>query len=144
MAQNTLPVLMEHMSVRSSLTLRKFCSRLARALGLPGFAFDSENETEWGLVVVDGVEYNVSRPYKPSMLQQLDSTTPDGCNISVSIVLYSGCARANDHVWVADNLVVPVSLKICNEFKTDVYYHRTWFGPGKNVPRHEVYRPSET
>lgn len=132
---------MEHLAFTSDLDLQGFCKRFQRALNLPEFEFDGENETEWGLVEVGGVEYNVSRPYERGTLQAWDKSVPSGCNFGVSLILYEDDPDSYNHEWAFDNLVVPVAQKIADEFRIRVYYHRTWLGAGQNVERDMVFRP---
>ena len=130
--------LMEMLALYSECSLSDFCSRLQRICELPGFRFDSENETEWGLVEVANVEYNVSRPFTEGTLQEWDDSVPAGCNIGLSLIIYREHANAN-HEWAIDNLVRPIARRIANEFQETVYYHRTWLGVGNNVTRQETF-----
>lgn len=53
---------MERLAFRAELSLEELCEMARIALELPRFRFDNENETEWGIAVKEGVEYNISRP----------------------------------------------------------------------------------
>jgi hypothetical protein len=77
---------MEHMAIKSMLSLDAFCEVAQKALGLPKFEYDAENETEWGIAVKDGVEYNISRPYKAETLRTWDPTVPHGCNFGLILI----------------------------------------------------------
>src|SRR5688572_16417248 len=81
---------MEGLAFYSDLGLVEACERLARGAGLSPVDFDAENETQWGLVEVDGVEVNVSRPYQPGTLEDSDDTTPPGCNFGVILIVSKG------------------------------------------------------
>jgi hypothetical protein len=135
--------MMEHLALHSPLSLKAFCARLQSALRLPEFRFDAENETAWGLTVVENVEYNVSRPYKTGTLTLWDSTVPPGCNFGISLIIYRGHPQPN-HEWALEHLVLPVARAIAREFDVPVHYHRTWMGVGENVPRKMLFRPSES
>ena len=73
----------EHLAFHAELDLEPLCGVIRAALDLPPFEFGSENETEWGLCVLDRVEYNVSMPYEDGTLQAWDDTVPDGCNVGI-------------------------------------------------------------
>lgn len=136
--------MMEHLAVTSALTLRQFCDRVREILKLPEFQFDFENETEWGLVEVDNIEYNISRPYEEGTLQEWDDTVPAGCNFGISLVLYREHPYANDHDWAFIHLVAPVAQKLADGFSSPIHYHRTWLGPGDNVRRNHHFHPDVT
>src|SRR5512138_921385 len=125
----------EHLAVECELNLQDFCTRLQTALGLPEFNFDGENLTEWGSVEVGYVEYNVSRPYDPGMLQKWDQTLPPGCNFGISLIVYREHPRAGDQQWSFNKLVTPIGQIIADEFDIDVHYHRTGLGAGQNVEK---------
>jgi hypothetical protein len=66
--------LMEFLALDSPLSLEEFCHIFRRLFGLPEFKYDCENETEWGLVEHEGIEYNVSRPYERGTLEDWDGS----------------------------------------------------------------------
>src|SRR5262245_26623931 len=76
--------LMEHLAVDCPLSLQEFCDAMQRRFGLPAFEFDSENETEWGLVEHEGIEYNVSRPYERGTLEEWDGSGTFGVTLMLS------------------------------------------------------------
>jgi hypothetical protein len=131
----------EHLAVKCELDLQDFCVRLQTALSLPEFKYDAENATEWGLVEVENVEYNVSRPYDPGTLHDWDESVPPGCNFGISLMVYREHAHADNQEWSYGNLVAPVGQIISNEFGIDVHYHRTWLGVGQNVERKITFHP---
>jgi len=134
--------IVEHLAVECDLDLQEFCMRLQTALGLPEFHFDGENLTEWGLVEVEHIEYNISRPYESSMLQKWDQTVPLGCNLGVTLILSREHPHAGDPQWSFTNLVTPIGQIIADEFEIDVHYHRTWLGADQNVERKVVFCPN--
>lgn len=133
--------MMEHLAVALPISLHEFCDRFRQILNLPEFDYDSENETEWGVVETPNMEYNVSRPYDCGTLQDWDSTVPDGCNFGVSLILYRSHPNSHDHDWALSHIVVPVAQQLAYEFNIPVHYHRTWFGVGNNVPRNTTFFP---
>lgn len=135
---------MEHLALKSPLSLRSFCDRVRSILGLPEFCFDFENETEWGTATEDCIEYNVSRPYKVGTLQKWDRTVPTGCNFGISLTVCDDHPHANESEWAPEHLVSAVAQKLATSFGLPVYYHRTWRGPGNNVQRNQIFRPSST
>ena len=132
---------MEHLAFRSDLGLAEACERLARGLGLPPFALDAENETAWGLVEVDGVEVNVSRPYEAGTLQEWDETTPPGCNFGVILIVSKGHPAYPDHQRAMQRLVPSYGQRIADALTTCVYHHRLWLGPVQSLPLSVVFRP---
>src|SRR3954463_13953679 len=75
--------LAEHFALRSELSIAELGRALQNGFGLPEFVYGSETETEWGAVLHDGLEYNVSRPYEARTLQHWDRSVPLECNIGV-------------------------------------------------------------
>ena len=116
---------MEHLAIHSQLNLTDFCRKLSILLNLPDFQFDSENETEWGEAKSEYLIINVSRPYEKGTLQEWDDTVPAGCNFGISITKKS----------IELNEIIRIGKLIANEFKSSVYYHRTWVEPGNNIKR---------
>lgn len=92
---------------------------------MPDFEFDYENETEWGESQKDNLTINVSRPFEIGTLRECDDTVPSECNFGISIT------KEN----IKLNEVKQISQLIADEFKSTVYYHRTWIKPGKNIKR---------
>ncbi len=133
--------LMENLAFHSPLSLRDCCEGLRRTLDLPEFFFDCENETEWGLVEVDGLEYNVSRPYKKGTLQSWNNSTPPDCNFGMILIFYRDHDHAGDHEWAEEHVVLPVSQAIADALDTPVHYHQTWFGVGNTVNRNQTVNP---
>lgn len=134
-------VMTEHLALKSPATLGEFCNRFRELFNLPEFYFDCENETEWGAVEVDNIEYNVSRPYEVGTLQEWDDTVPFGCSFGVTLIFFCEHLNGKDHDWAVTNVVSPIAQLIANQFATPVHYHRTWFKPGKNIKRTQVFRP---
>ena len=125
--------MVEHLAFSSSLLLRECCERVREALGLPDFHFDSENETEWGLVEVDNIEYNVSRPFEEGTLYEWDETVPPGCNFGVSLIVYREHPRAGNHDWAIEALVKPFIERVAPVINVPIHHHRTWT-PSKASP----------
>lgn len=123
--------LMEHLAVKSNLSLIEFCEKFISILGLPKMKFDAENETEWASVEVEGIEYNVSRPYEKGTLQQWDDSVPSDCNFGISLIFKSKETKQIE----SNRFAKQVSKLLAEGMKTDIYFHRTWLGPGKNEVR---------
>ncbi|MBL7998108.1 MAG: hypothetical protein JNL32_05665 [Candidatus Kapabacteria bacterium] len=122
----------EHLSLYSPLELGDFCAKFKTSLGLPEMHLEAENETEWGLIEFENIEYNVSRPYEKGTLQEWDDSTPPDCNFGIVLSIHKNHPSANDTKWINDNLVAVVANRLASTFETTVYYHRTWFGIDKN------------
>jgi hypothetical protein len=135
--------LIEHLATTSRSSLRVFCAQVRAALALPPFEFDSENETEWGWTLTEGgvLEVNVSRPYRPGTLQERDASVPEGCNFGVSLVVSRQAPERWTPEWTAGELVPPYAWAIAGCCGAPVYHHRTWVGPGRNLPRSGVFHP---
>jgi hypothetical protein len=131
----------EHLAIDSQLSLQEFCSAIQQRLGLPDFEFDYENETEWGLVEYEGIEYNVSRPYEPGTLQGWDETVAAGCNFKVTLTVGKERPSDQDIEWSSAELVPSIGQVLAELFDTPVYHHRTWLGAGKNLTQKKAFYP---
>lgn len=116
---------MEHLALHSNLTLKEFCNRMEKILSLSEFQFDFENETEWGESIKDDLTLNVSRPYEEGTLSKWDSTVPENCNYSISIM------KKN----INPKEIKEIGQLIVDELNATVCYHRTWVAPGQNIKR---------
>jgi hypothetical protein len=134
--------LMEHLAVDCPLTLRAFCDAMQRRLGLPEFACDCENETEWCWVEHEEIEHNVSRPFEPGTLQKWDSTVPSGCNFGVTLAVSQACPPDMDAVWSGSELVPRIAQALADLLGVRVYHHRTWLGVSDSRARSRVFEPS--
>ena len=132
---------MEHMAIKSPLSLNAFCDVARRALGLPEFEYDAENETEWCISIKEGVMYNISRPYKAETLCSWDPTVPEGCNFGL-ILIFPKAFTAPSEASAA--LVEHVGRTLASAFGTAVYYHRTWLGVDNNLPRNTTFLPVQS
>jgi hypothetical protein len=129
---------MDHLAISSPLSLTDCCSIAQNALHLPPFELDSENESEWGIAVKDGIEYNISRPYEAETLRDWDPTVPEGFNIGVTLMF------SEDSTWSAnafDAMAEQVGRTLASAFGTTVVHHRTWLEAGNNVPRNRAFYP---
>ena len=133
--------LMEHLAVDCPFSLQEFCEAVRRQFGLPAFEFDCENETEWGLVEYDCIEYNVSRPYEPGKLQEWDSSVPAGCNFGVTLMVSHDCPPSRDPKWSAAELVPYIAQGLADLLGRRVYHHRTWMTTGNNVVQTCMFDP---
>jgi hypothetical protein len=115
---------------------RRFC--------LPDFEYDSENETEWGLVNHGGIEYNVSRPYKRATLKEWDGSVPAGCNVGVTLTVFKDRPPGQDTDWSSTELVERVGQGLADLLQRRVYHHRTWLGVDKNVTHKRVFQPKSS
>jgi hypothetical protein len=128
--------LAEHLAVDAPLLLEEFCSGMQIRFGLPEFKFDCENETEWGLVKHEGVEYNVSRPYERGTLEEWDGSVPVGCNFGIVLTVFRSCPADKDA-----GLVSRIGQGLADLLGCRVYHHRTWFSSGNDVVRQRVFHP---
>jgi hypothetical protein len=133
--------LAEHFAFRSARPIAELCKAIGDGLALPEFAFDSENETEWGCVVHDGLEYNVSRPYHDGTLKQWDPSVPTDCNVGITISVANARPHPQDAQESCAELVPHVGQALADLMLVPVYHHRTWLGPGENVARADLFRP---
>lgn len=122
----------EHLAIYSPLGLQDFCAKFKTSLELPEMHFEFENETEWGVLEFENIEYNVSRPFEKGTLQEWDDSTPADCNYGITLAIHKNHPSANDSEWVNENLVAYVANQLVRTFKTPVYYHRTWLGIDRN------------
>jgi hypothetical protein len=131
----------EHLAARSDLELIEACRLLAEGLGLPPFLHDAENETAWGLVEVDGVELNVSKPYEEGKLREWDHTVPPECNFGIMLMVSKDHPAYPDHERAMELLVPTFAQRIADALGAEVYHHRLWLGPHRTVPQAGVFRP---
>ena len=132
---------MEHLAINSPLSLKEFCSAMQRNFELPDFEFDYENETEWGLVEYEGIEYNVSHSFERGTLQEWDKTVPMGCNFGISLEVSQDCLPEQNIEWSSAELVPNIGQALAELFDTPVYHHRTWLGSGNNLVRKKTFYP---
>jgi len=133
--------IIESLAINCSLSLKQFCKAMQKHFGLPDFNFDFENETEWGCVEVNGIEYNISRPYKAEILREWDETVPQGCNFSVSLEVSQEFLKGKESKSELSDLLIRIGQGVADLFNRDVYYHRTWLGVGNNVTRNQIFHP---
>lgn len=133
--------LMEHLAIDCRLSLHEFCNLMQSLFNLPDFEYDCENETEWGRVEHQGIEYNVSRPYKRGTLEEWDGSVPVGCNIGVTLIAFNDCPPGQDIQWNSSDLTERVARRLAQALRRPVYHHRTWFAPGRDVTHKTVFRP---
>ena len=132
---------LEHICLKSDLDLLTFGEKFRIALSLPTFEHDYENENEWLTVDLDGLNYNVSKPYEEGTLQEWDDTTPEGCNIGIVISIHKDHSFVLDNAWV-DNFVANFCRLLTKTFNTTVYHHRTFtFGIDKSENKNLVFNP---
>ena len=131
----------EHFAVQSALSLAELCSALRNGLGLPTLLYGSENETEWGTLLHDGLEYNVSRPYDAGTLQQWDPSVPPDCNVGITVSIATSRAHPKDAAQSSTEFVPLVGQTLADVLRMQVHHHRTWLGPGNNIARVRVFRP---
>jgi hypothetical protein len=134
-------LLSEHLAFDADLSLDAFCASLRTSLGLPPFEFDADNETEWGLVTFDFIEFNIPRPFKAGTLHQWDKMVPPECNFGVALSVSRNHPTINDGQKSFEKLVLFYAPKIVEIIGTPVYYHRTWFGSGQNLEQNKKFYP---
>lgn len=117
---------MEHLAVDCSLALPELCATVARALLLPEMRLDFENDTEWGSCELEGIGYNVSRPYRRDTLHSWDPSVPDGCTVGIAISLGADHPHVDDDHWVNATLLASVVPRIAAALGCVVHHHRTW------------------
>src|SRR5262245_12943755 len=132
--------LMESLALDSRLSLEEFCDVFRRLFGLPEFEYDCENETEWGLVEHEGIEYNVSRPYKRGKLEEWDGSVPVGCTFGITLMVSQDCPPGRDAAWGAAELAPRVGQALADRLSTRVYHHRS-SSAGESIVRKVVFHP---
>lgn len=135
------PRFTQHLAVQSTLSLKDFCSKFQKILALPDFEFGYENETEWGLVLFEGIEFNVSRPFEEGTLQLWDETVPKGCNFGIALSVTKNCPQKQNVERGLTELVPNIGQKLADHFDSSVYHHRTWLEVGKNLAQEKVFNP---
>jgi hypothetical protein len=135
--------LLEHLAVDCPLSLLQFCDEMQRRFGLPDFEFNFENETEWGQVEHNSIEFNVSRPYERGTLEEWDGSVPVGCNFGITLMLAQDSPPGHDAEWSSAELVPRIGQGLADLLGRRVYHHRTWVGAGANLVRKRVFHPRE-
>jgi hypothetical protein len=120
------PRVLEHLATKADLSLEDFCTKLKEGLNLPQFECNAENETEWGLAQIGDFEINISRPYTLGTLQEWDSSTPEGCNFAVLLIVSETAPLEQDAEWTSKELVPRYAQMIANIIGSDVYHHSVW------------------
>ncbi len=125
----------EYFAVAIEIGLTEFCKRFQRVFELPNMTYDYENETKWGEINYNGIDYNVSKPYDIGTLAEWDSTVPKHCNFGISF----GISKTKHSL--DENEINRIGNLLSTEFKTNVYYHRTWLGIGKSEKHNLIFAP---
>jgi hypothetical protein len=132
---------LEHITLKYPVDLLTFGAKFQKTFALPPMKHDFENESEWLEVDLDGINYNVSKPYQEGTLQEWDDTTPEGCNLGIVLSIHKDHPFVHDNMWV-DNMVANVCGQIAKVFDTVVYHHRTFtFGIDKSERKNVVFNP---
>jgi len=128
----------EHLALFAPMGLKEFCKRFKSILKLPQMEFDYENETEWCNVKHNGIEYNVSRPYKKGTLHEWDSSAPESCNFGICLSFRKGFFAKK----IKSEIIKNLGNKLAKEFNTNITYHRTWYGVyEKDTLRDLIFEP---
>jgi hypothetical protein len=132
---------LEHISLKSELDLMAFGELFQKELTLPTMKYDYENETEWLEIDQDGINYNISRPYKEGTLQEWDDTTPKGCNFGIILSIHKDHPYVLDNKWV-DNIVGKFCKQLAITYNTTVNHHRSFiFGIGISERKNIMFYP---
>lgn len=137
------PPVVERLAFRSELGIEPLCAAIGRALALPRFQFDVENETEWGACHHEGVEYNVSKPYEEGTLQEWDETVPAWCNVGLSLLIDDDHPHAGDPRWLVETLVRGVGERLAAALGRPLVHHRS-SAPGDAFRPHLFEPPAGT
>jgi hypothetical protein len=129
---------MEYLAGKSPLPLVDFCEIVQRALELPAFEYDAENESEWGTSIKDGVRYNISRPYEEETLSSWDDTVPEGFNFGLVLIFPK---RSQEPAIASADLIRKVGQSLSAALRAPFVHHRTWLGVGNNASRSEWFLP---
>ncbi len=128
----------EHFALFANIELKEFCKRFISVLGLPQMEFDYENETEWCDVKHNGIEYNVSRPYKKGTLHEWDSSVPESCNFGICLMFEKGIFTEK----IKSEIIQKIGITLAKEFNVNIVYHRTWYGVlEKDTLRTVIFEP---
>lgn len=132
---------LEHICLYCEQDLKSFGEKFQTVLTLPTMEYDFENETEWLTVDVDGINYNISKPYEEGTLQEWDEETPKDCNIGIVISLHKDHVFVSDNLWV-DKMVANICRKLAKALNTTIYHHRTFiFGQDISDRKNIVFNP---
>jgi hypothetical protein len=132
--------LTESLALDSPLALEGLCDVFRVLFGLPEFEYDCENETEWGLMEQEGIEYNVSRPYERGTLEEWDGSVPVGCNFGITLMVSQECPPGRDAAWGSAEFAPRIGQALADRLGTRVYHHRS-SSAGESVVRKVVFHP---
>lgn len=132
---------MEHLAFELESSLTDCTDSVGRALDVPNWSGEFENETEWSCAQVDGLELNLSRPYETGVLESWDETVPSGCNFGFSIQVSEEHPLAKNPERFALETVPALAQRLADRLGVAIHYHRSWRRGGENIRRSTSFRP---
>ena len=125
----------EHFSTLVDLNLKEFCDKFRLVLELPALTFNSEDETEWAEVNFEGINYNISKPYKVGLLNKWDDQVPEEHNFEITLTIN----KTNTNFNKAE--LEKMGNLLSNHFNAYLLHYRTWFSSGFNTEKVQIFTP---
>ena len=127
----------EHFSAFVDLSLKEFCDQFSSVLSLPEMTFITEDETESAEVNFNGIDYNISKPYKIGTLNEWDDNVPKEHNFGIVLSIDKANTDFNNTKLEA------IANVIATNFNTDLLYYRTWFSNGFSTEKVHIFTPNK-
>ncbi|MDN3619538.1 hypothetical protein QWY81_08750 [Polaribacter undariae] len=127
----------EHFSAFVDLSLKEFCEQFSLLLSLPQMTFITEDETESAEVNFNGIDYNMSKPYKIGTLNEWDDNIPKEHNFGIVLSIDKANTDFNNTKLEA------ITNVIASNFNTDLLYYRTWFSNGFSTEKVYIFTPNK-
>jgi hypothetical protein len=127
----------EHFSAFVDVSLKEFCEQFSSVLSLPKMTFISEDETESAEVNCNGIDYNISKPYKIGALNEWDDNVPKEHNFAIVLSIDKTNTDFNN------NKLETIANLIATKYNTDLLYYRTWFSTGFSTEKVHIFTPNK-
>ena len=127
----------EHFSAFVDLSLKEFCDQFSLVLSLPEMTFITEGETESAEVNFNGIDYNISKPYKIGTLNEWDDNVAKEHNFGIVLSIDKANTDFNNTKLEA------IANVIATNFNTDLLHYRTWFSNGFSTEKVHIFTPNK-
>jgi hypothetical protein len=127
----------EHFSTFVDLSLKEFCEKFSLLLELPQMTFSSEDELEYAEVNFNGIDYNISKPYKIGSLNKWDDNVLKNHNFGIILSIDKTNTDFNN------TKLETIANLISTNFNTDLLYYRKWFSTGFSTEKVVIFAPNK-
>ncbi|QVY66172.1 hypothetical protein [Polaribacter sp. Q13] len=127
----------EHFSTFVDLSLKEFCEQLSSVLSLPQMTFITEDERASAELSFNGIDYNVSRPFKIGTLNEWDDSVPKDHNFGLVLSIDKTNTDFNY------TKLEEIGNLLSTNFNTDLLHYRTWFSTGFSTEKVHIFTPNK-